>query len=65
MEQLERIHLQTVELANCARIRGLTELGPQQRERFVVIGAAIPTPADFAAGYTEDTQTRSHDFRDL
>ena len=48
MEQLERIQLQTVELANGGRIRGLTELGPQQKELFGAIGATIPTPADFA-----------------
>ena len=49
LEQLGRIHLQTIETANGASFRGLTELGPLQRELFATIGAHVPTPRDFAA----------------
>jgi hypothetical protein len=45
LEQLSRIHLQTVQAPDGQRLSGLTEQNPQQRELFAAIGANLPTAA--------------------
>jgi transposase len=45
LEQLSRIHLQTVQTPDGQLLHGLTELRGEQRELFAAVGASVPTAA--------------------
>ena len=54
LEQLARIHLQTVQAPDGQLLSGLTELKPAQRELFAAIGAGVPTAAQMHPPATLD-----------
>ena len=55
LEQLRRVQQQAARATNGQMLRGLTELGPQQKELFAAIGAALPNPAEIIATNQSDT----------
>ena len=48
LEQLQRIHQQTVRTADGQTLHGLTELTPAQRSLFTALQLPAPTPADLS-----------------
>lgn len=46
LEQLKRIHQQTVETSEGATLTGLTEITPAQKSLFAALDLAPPTPSD-------------------
>jgi transposase len=54
LEQLRRVQQQTARTADGQTLRGLTELGAQQKDLFAAIGAALPNPAQIAATNQND-----------
>jgi transposase len=46
LEQLKRIHQQTVQTADGKTLTGLTELTPAQKSLFAALELALPTPSD-------------------
>jgi transposase len=48
LEQLKRIHQQTVETSEGATLTGLTEITPAQKSLFAALHLAPPTPSDLA-----------------
>ena len=46
LEQLKRIHQQTVQTTNGKTLTGLTEMTPAQKSLFAALELALPTPAD-------------------
>ena len=48
LEQLRRIHQQTVQTADGASLTGLTEMTPAQKSLFAALELTPPTPADLA-----------------
>lgn len=48
LEQLKRIHQQTVETSQGQRMTGLTEITPAQKSLFAALDLTPPTPADLA-----------------
>ena len=48
LEQLKRIHQQTVATSAGTTLTGLTEISPAQRSLFAVLNLAPPTPSDLA-----------------
>jgi len=46
LEQLRRIQHQTAQTGDGQLLRGLTELGPVQKELFAAIGLPLPTPVE-------------------
>ena len=48
LEQLKRIHQQTVVTAEGNAICGLTEITAQQKSLFAALELALPTPSDLA-----------------
>jgi transposase len=49
LEQLSRIHQQTVETADGRKLRGLTEMTAAQKSLFAALEVSAPTPHDLAA----------------
>jgi len=49
LEQLSRIHQQTVETADGRKLRGLTEITSAQRSLFAALGVSTPAPQDLAS----------------
>jgi transposase len=48
LEQLKRIHQQTVETGEGERLTGLTEITPAQKSLFAALDLKPPTPTDLA-----------------
>ena len=48
LEQLRRIHQQTVQTADGQKLSGLTEIAPLQKSLFAALDLPQPTPADLA-----------------
>lgn len=48
LEQLKRIHQQTVETSEGTTLTGLTEITPAQKSLFAALNLAPPTPSDLA-----------------
>ena len=48
LEQLRRIHQQTVQAADGTTLTGLTEITPAQKSLFAALELALPTPSDLA-----------------
>ena len=48
LQQLQRIHQQTVRTADGQTLRGLTEMSPMQKSLFTAVELPIPTPADLS-----------------
>jgi len=48
LQQLQRIHQQTVRTANGQALHGLTEMTPAQKSLFTVLQLPVPTPAELA-----------------
>jgi hypothetical protein len=48
LEQLSRIHRQTVETADGRKVRGLTEMSAEQKSLFAALDIPAPTPQDLA-----------------
>ena len=48
LEQLQRIHQQTVFTADGQVLHGLTEMTPAQKSLFTVLQLPIPTPAEIS-----------------
>jgi hypothetical protein len=48
LEQLQRIHQQTVHTADGQNIHGLADMTPAQKSLFTVLELPAPTPADFS-----------------
>jgi transposase len=48
LEQLKRIHQQTVETSEGATLTGLTEITPAQKSLFAALDLTPPTPSDLA-----------------
>ena len=48
LEQLQRVHQQTVRTANGQVLHGLTEMTPTQKSLFTVLQLPIPTPAELS-----------------
>ena len=46
LEQLKRIHQQTVQTTDGKTLTGLTEITPAQKSLFAVLELALPTPSD-------------------
>jgi len=46
LQQLQRIHQQTVRTADGQTLRGLTEMSPAQKSMFTALQLPIPTPAE-------------------
>ena len=44
LQQLQRIHQQTVRTADAQALHGLTEMTPAQKSLFTVLQLPIPTP---------------------
>jgi len=49
LEQLKRVQQQTARTPDGHELRGLTELGSQQKELFAALGVALPTPTEITA----------------
>lgn len=47
LEQLKRIHQQTVQTTDGKTLTGLTEMTSAQKSLFAALKLALPTPADF------------------
>ncbi len=56
LEQLRRIQQQTAQTGEGQMLRGLTEMGAQQKELFAAVGLPLPTPAQM--GTMASTVTR-------
>ena len=48
LEQLQRVHQQTVRTANGQVLHWLTEMTPTQKSLFAVLQLPIPTPAELS-----------------
>ena len=48
LQQLQRIHQQTVRTKDGSTMHGLTEMTPAQKSLFTVLQLPIPTPADLS-----------------
>ena len=48
LEQLKRIHQQTVQTTDGKTLTGLTEITPAQKSLFAALELALPTPSDLA-----------------
>ena len=48
LQQLQRIHQQTVRTADGQVLHGLTEMTPTQKSLFAVLQLPIPTPAELS-----------------
>jgi transposase len=48
LQQLQRIHQQTVRTADGQALHGLTEMTPAQKSLFTVLQLPIPTPAELS-----------------
>jgi ribose 1,5-bisphosphokinase PhnN len=46
LEQLKRIHLQTVKTSDGTSLSGLTEMTPAQKSLFTAVELRAPTPID-------------------
>lgn len=46
LEQLKRIHQQTVQTGDGQTLTGLTEMTPAQKSLFAALELALPTPSD-------------------
>lgn len=57
LEQLRRVQQQAARTTDGQMLRGLTELGAQQKELFAAIGAALPNPAEITATNQSDSPT--------
>ena len=49
LEQLRRVQQQTAKTADGQMLRGLTELGGQQKDLFAALGVTLPSPTEIAA----------------
>jgi hypothetical protein len=49
LAQLRRIHHQTAQTPEAHVLRGLTELGTQQKDLFAAVGLPMPNPAEVLA----------------
>lgn len=49
LEQLSRLHQQSVETANGQTLRGLTEMTPEQKSLFAALEIRNPTPQELTA----------------
>jgi cation diffusion facilitator CzcD-associated flavoprotein CzcO len=48
LEQLQRVHQQTVRTADGQALHGLTEMTPAQKSLFTALQLPIPTPAELS-----------------
>lgn len=48
LEQLKRIHQQTVQTSDGQRLTGLTEMTSAQKSLFAALDLTLPTPSDLA-----------------
>jgi hypothetical protein len=48
LQQLQRIHQQTVRTADGEMLYGLTEMTPAQKSLFIVLQLPVPTPAELS-----------------
>jgi transposase len=55
LEQLRRVQQQAVRTADGQMLRGLTELGGQQKDLFATLGVALPSPTEITATNQDPT----------